>query len=183
MERNEWAHTTEITGAWKFKTVSKQQSNRDIRFQDKECILKNTQQLDMHNCKITGNFTLSQSQLYLLQFHWSFAVDPFLSLHFLKLCSRSSGNYLKSFAVLVLPHQTIALSMVQEWQYQVRLNPFLELRHRQKNLTHAIPHTPLIITLPSEDTPHSYPWSPTQAKQASKAERKKKTKKTNPGMQ
>lgn len=86
----------------------------------------------MHNCKITGNFTLSQSQLYLLQFHWSFAVDPFLSLHFLKLCSRSSGNYLKSFAVLVLPHQTIALSMVQEWQYQVRLNPFLELRHRQK---------------------------------------------------
>lgn len=45
---------------------------------------------------------------------------------------------------MVLPHQTIALSMVQEWQYQVRLNPFLELRHRQKSLTHAIPYTLLI---------------------------------------
>lgn len=45
---------------------------------------------------------------------------------------------------MVLPHQTIALSMLQEWQYQVRLNPFLKLRHRQKSLTHAIPYTLLI---------------------------------------
>lgn len=54
MERNEWAHITKEKLLGHGNLKQKANNNQIIRYQDKECRLKNTQQLDEHNCKITG---------------------------------------------------------------------------------------------------------------------------------
>lgn len=79
---------------------------------------------------------------------------------------------------MVLPHQTTALSMVQEWWYQVRSNRFSELRHRG-SLIQAPPHIPPISQCLQKITLTLSPKSSTQVKQASKAEALRKAERKN----